>query len=104
MSTDLKRLQRTLHLICNCNGAFLYALVGGEALWTVAPLVAVDSGMAWLSSTEAAERLRMFRQLHPQTTASLATLHMEADPATPQAWTAASVRTWSTPVLQEPAA
>ena len=101
MSTDLKPLQRTLHLISNCNGAFLYALVGGEALWTVAPLAAVDSGMAWLSSTEAAERLRMFRQMHPQTTASLATLHMEADPATPQDWVCVSVRAWGTPAAEE---
>lgn len=93
MSTE-KKLQRTLHLLCNANGQFLQELVGGDLVWTPAPLQAVDAGMAWLSSSEAADRLRKFRQLHPTTPASLATLHLEADPATPQEWVPVSVRTW----------
>lgn len=91
MSTE--SLKRTLHLICNANGRFLYELVGGPR-WTAIPHQAVEAGMAWLSSTEAVERLRKFRQLHPTTPASLATLNMEADPATPQDWRPVSVRTW----------
>lgn len=88
-----ERLQRTLHLICNANGRFLYELVG-EPRWTAIPHQAVEAGMAWLSSTEAADRLRKFRQLHPATPAYLATLNLEADPATPQDWVPVSVRTW----------
>ena len=94
MSTETKPLRRTLHLLCSANGKFLKELVGGEPVWTVSPQEAAEAGMSWLSSSEAGERLRKFRQLHPTTPASLAELHMEADPATPQEWRPVTVRTW----------
>ena len=51
--------------------------------------------MAWMSSTEAAERLRQFRQLCPGNTAGLAMLTLHADPATyPLDWQPVQITSW----------
>lgn len=87
-------ITRTMYLICSSSSRYLTELVSGEPTWSAAPQDAVAAGMAWLSSTEAAARLREFRKLQPHQPASMAMLVMQADPATPQQWQPVSVRSW----------